>query len=356
MEDSFFHKFKALFFAEKEKKFPIRSEKYFSFLVEENKEPSHPFCNFIENTKRKGFKYIEHLIINNILKLDEKESYYLYEQEFKILGKTYLRKGLLCSYNMEFSNRVLPHENIFDFGAEIHRGFYENSKINFEAVLLLYDGEKIDEFIKNEDFFLEINDEYNEVHRIKRCEVKDEFFRIIKKGDLVIADGHHRFEASKRSRFKKRLVLLLSVLDENLKILPTHRALNLKEEEIIPYIKRSMIIKEENFETLLKEIENPDIIIFFKDNFYLLRGERELSVEYLHEFIIKNREKDVCFYRDYRNLLEDIKKRKFNTGFILPPISPKTIYEYAQKGLRLPQKSSDFYPKILCGFVGLLLV
>ncbi|MEN3046050.1 MAG: DUF1015 family protein [Candidatus Hydrothermales bacterium] len=356
-EDNFLQKFRALFFTEKEKNFtPIRTERYFSFLSEGNKDPFHPFYDFVKITKIVGFEYIEYLIGNGFLKFDERESYYLYEQEFRFFGRTYLRRGLLCSFDMKFSDRVLPHENVFDFGVEIHKEFYEKSRLNFEAILLLYKGEKIDNFIENEELVKEIIDEFKEIHRIKRCEVKNEFFEVIKKSNFVIADGHHRFEASKRSKSKKRLVLLLSVFDENLKILPTHRALNLEEEEISPFIKKSEKIKSETLENLVKEIKNPYLIITYKDEFYLLKCEKELSVEYLHEFIIKGREKDAGFYRDHLNLLEDIKRGKFNTGFILPPVLPETVYEYAQSGIKLPQKSSDFYPKALCGFIGLLLV
>ncbi|MEO0254747.1 MAG: DUF1015 family protein [candidate division WOR-3 bacterium] len=354
---SFLQKFKAVFFEDKvREKIKIRLENYFSFLEKKDFLKNHPFYEFVKKVNEDGFKYIESLFKKEILKMDEEENFYIYEQEFKIFGNNYLRRGLLCNFNMDYENKIFPHEQTFDFAAEIHKNFYEKSKLNFEPVLLLYKGEKIDNFIEKEEFLFETQDEYGEIHRIKRCDLRKDFFEIINKSELVIADGHHRFEAIRKSKFKKRLTLIFSIEDENLKVLPTHRGAFINKKYLEHLINKSTKIEELEFENFLKNLKNPYLIFFNGQNFYLLKGEKNLSVEYLHNDILKDNKEKIGFYRDYKSLINDVKLKKFNVAFFLPPITPEIVFEYAIKKIKFPPKSTDFYPKTLCGFIGLKLV
>lgn len=354
---SYLQKFKLIFFEEKlRERIKIRLENYFSFLEEKESLKNHLFSEFVKKVNEYGFKYIENLFKDKILKMDERETYYIYEQEFKIFDKNYLRKGLLCNFNMYYESKIFPHEQVFDFATEIHKNFYEKLKLNFEPVLLLYKGDKIENFIEKEEFLFETKDEYGEIHRIKRCDFKKDFFDIINKSELVIADGHHRFEAIRRSNFKKRLVLIFSVEDENLKVLPTHRGTFISKKELEELINKSKKIEESDFENFLKSLKNPYLIFFHENNFYLLKGEKEPSVEYLHNDILKGTKEKIEFYRDYKSLIKDVKSNKFNVAFFLPPINPETVFEYAMRKIKFPPKSTDFYPKTLCGFIGLKLV
>ncbi len=339
------------------KDYATRVENYFYFIEAREEYKNYPFFEFIQNLKKHGENFLKALFDNKVLIKEEKPSFYLYEQEFGIYEKKYKRKGLLASFNLSLSNFVFPHEDTFEWAVDVHKEFYERSKINFEPVLLLYKGEKIDNYIREiKETIFEFEDEYKEVHRINRVNLDNAFFEEILKTNFVIADGHHRFKAMQKAKFKKRLVLLFSIYDENLKILPTHRGCNLEKEKILNLIKKSKEIKKEEFENRIKNLSNPEILFFYENKFYYLKeGQNPLSVFNLHNEIIGNKKEGIGFYRNYIELVKEVKKNKFNIGFFLPPVTPHDVYEHAINKIRMPPKSTDFYPKPLCGFIGMLL-
>jgi len=351
-------KFRALYFKEDliEKNI-VRVENYFYFLEEKEEFKGHPFYEFVKNIKQKGESYLEELIRKGELLFNGEENFYIYEQEFRIYDEKFIRKGFLCALKLKSGKNIFPHEGTFDWAVEVHKNFYEKSGINFEPVLLIYKGKPVDDFIQKEELIFEVSDEFNEFHRIKKCIIDDNFFNEIEESEFVIADGHHRFKAMLKAGFDKRLVLLFSVYDNNLKILPTHRGANLKEAKIKRLIDNSEKLDVTNVEENIKNLKNPQIIMFHNDNFYFIEGDgEEFSVSYLHKNIITEESEKPGFYRDYRELLNDVKKGKFNTAFFLPPLSPLNVYEYAINKLKLPPKSTDFYPKPLCGLIGLKLI
>jgi len=350
-------KFKALYFKEDLiKENVVRIEDYFYFLDGKEEFKGHPFYEFVKNIKQRGKSYLEELIRRGKVIFNAKENFYIYEQEFRIYDEKFIRKGFLCALKLNSRKNIFFHEGTFEQAVEVHKNFYKSSGINFEPVILMYKGKPIDEFIQKEEFMFEINDEFYEIHRIKKCIIDDDFFSEIEKSELVIADGHHRFKAMLEAEFDKRLVILFSVYDNNLKILPAHRGVNLKEEKIWKLIENSRKLDITNIQESIRNLMNPQIIMFYKDNFYFIEGKGEdFSVSYLHKNIIKEEFERPEFYRDYKELLKDVKKGKFNTAFFLPPLSPLNVYEYAVNKSRLPPKSTDFYPKPLCGFIGLKL-
>jgi uncharacterized protein (DUF1015 family) len=58
---------------------------------------------------------------------------------------------------------------------------------------------------------------------------------------------------------------------------------------------------------------------------------------------------DYIRYRD--NALESLKDDKYQAAFILNPTSVEEVKNIADKGEKMPQKSTDFYPKLLTGLV-----
>lgn len=333
-----------------------RVENYFFILQGKEEFKKYPFYEFIENLKAKGKNYLNELITKGELLIDREENFYIYEQEFKIFDKRYVRRGLLACFNLDSEKKVFPHEDTFEWAVEVHKNFYEISEINFEPVLLLYKGENIERYIKEEKEFFEVRDEYGEYHRIKKVYLEESFLDEIEKGDFVIADGHHRYKAIKGTKFKKRLVLLFSIFDENLKILPTHRGCNLNREKIEKLIKLSDEIDKEDVEFRIKTLRNPDIIFYHNNRFYHLRiGKKSLAVFNLHDEVIGYEKENMGFYRDYKELIKEVDRGKYNTAFFLPAIQPSDVYEHALGEIKMPPKSTDFYPKPLCGLIGMFL-
>ena len=86
---------------------------------------------------------------------------------------------------------------------------------------------------------------------------------------------------------------------------------------------------------------------------------RELNVTLLHEGILRPylgigpeelaSQKYVDYFRDAEELLSGIQTARYQLGFILNPTTLEQVRLVSEKGEKMPQKSTDFYPKLLTG-------
>jgi uncharacterized protein (DUF1015 family) len=233
--------------------------------------------------------------------------------------------------------------------------------------------------------------------------------------DLLIADGHHRYETAKAYRREMRQALgaradnmpfdhvmmyITSMEDEGLVILPTHRALRpdvcvgIDRAEILSDIEYyfrmekvdvSLDDHEKAAEVLLDKIKTSRpgqirlAMILPKDKAYVLSLKkdvnvddivvddnlhpaiRELDVTVLHHFIIKQvwignpemdlDESDVLYSRDAAVILDCVKKRQACVAFLVNAPHMEQVRSIANLGLLIPPKSTYFYPKIPSGIV-----
>jgi uncharacterized protein (DUF1015 family) len=225
---------------------------------------------------------------------------------------------------------------------------------------------------------------------------------------LLIADGHHRYEAALnyrnhmrgqrpnttgREAFNYVMMFFANMQDEGLVILPTHRLVRAfqpipfqqLEESLLryfyiePYAKTSE--GQRSFLAALKRGGKKHHLIgasFKRDPRYLilrLKNKRfmqrlagdlsapmqELDVTILHRLIldhvlgIKPEEQvkpDVVSYsQDEEKVLQAVDKEDYQAAFILNPTLPEQIMEITLRGEKMPQKTTYFYPKVISGLV-----
>jgi uncharacterized protein (DUF1015 family) len=167
------------------------------------------------------------------------------------------------------------------------------------------------------------------------------------------------------------------------KIFPTHRLLKCpKKQYILPMLRRRGFLKKmTSLASTLKALEanreetkakTYDFGVFTKrEGFYLLTLSSEyasqvkkdpvdkLDVAVLHRFIVepcfgvKSIEKSnaIDFTRDAKEAEKKVKSGEFDAAFFLRPTSLQEMILVSKKGLKMPQKSTYFYPKLLSGLV-----
>jgi uncharacterized protein (DUF1015 family) len=218
------------------------------------------------------------------------------------------------------------------------------------------------------------------VNIVWRVEQREEIERIctaIGNSNLVIADGHHRFEVAygyyltNKNRFNDLNYILAYLTDAStgLVILPTHRIVSLKDgADVLGGLKSYFKIEEtsqDRLENKLKRDKNFSFGIFVKRKSYFLRISdekildeafsgsvyRKLDTYILHEFVFPklNIQPPILYTHN------TAEAKKMATGgkvaFILRPVSLGAIFNIANKGYKLPQKSTYFYPKVYSGIV-----
>ena len=372
-------------------------------------ESEYNYCRLIlpkeENRYEIAKKRLEEWISSGILKKDEERALYIYFQDFEVLGKKYTRKGFISAVKLHpFEEKVvLPHEKTHK-GPKIDRlNMLRATKKNLEAGFMLYpDKERktieILEKASKEEPIIDAVDEYGVRNRIWMLTDPDDIRAIqdvIGPEQVVIADGHHRYETAVTFRdemrsqfpdytgdeaFNFRMTLMVPIQDEGLVVLPTHRLLlkhELKEEhikEIERYFETRELDRKEVEEFLEKKREKKAFVAYDGRRFIgmVLKDMDAIQDFFRHEYSEEYRNLDVVVLRDvifegimgavdlkidesiaYERWIDDSIRRvdsgDAKVAFLMNPTGADQVLAVAKNGERMPEKSTDFYPKMVSG-------
>jgi uncharacterized protein (DUF1015 family) len=344
-----------------------------------------------------------------VLKHDKLPAIYVYYQLFRLAGssKEYCRKGFICNIRAYdwHEDVILRHENTIPSAVNDRIELLEKTKLNVSPTHGLYTDENhllehyMDEAIAQPLYEAEdyqgVRDVLAVIHDVS---VIRKFISVLKDKKVILADGHHRYESSLAYRKKMReanathtdqegynfhLMYLTNTESDDLRILPTHRLVqgvaNFNEENIIGKLKEFFIIKKlEDADTANEVIigKKHSFVLLFKENAYTLRLQPEkisqlywpfpdvvknLDLTILHYFIIEKvlgiagKEQrtslHVTFDRSFSDCLAKVIRSEAQMAIITNEISIEDVKNVCASGFTMPQKSTYFYPKVICGFV-----
>jgi uncharacterized protein (DUF1015 family) len=201
---------------------------------------------------------------------------------------------------------------------------------------------------------------------------------------VFIADGHHRYETSfeysremsvrkkspsDRKPYDYALAFLANMVDEGITILPTHRLI----KEIPRDIDR-MLSEHFEMETVTNDFDirrrlsgKRKVFGFFRKRekawqMLTYRGRdlseihpdlREIDVVILDETVIKKIliNPEIGYEMDIAKALDRVNHGEYEAAFFLNPTRVKDIERSALSLMRMPRKSTYFYPKLLTGLV-----
>jgi uncharacterized protein (DUF1015 family) len=230
--------------------------------------------------------------------------------------------------------------------------------------------------------------------------------------EAIIADGHHRYEtalAYKREceaagplqdvpeSARNVLATLIDMDDEGLTCFPTHRVIKdrppLSEEEVRSKLQMDFDFKSFPFSgasedyaarmqmlewVRLKSSETPTFGLALPNVYMLLAVKkvaatagriaspnsldwRSLDVNILHAVILEGKlgitpddtahERFVDYVRSADEAAERVRSGRAVAAFILNPVRMDQLKAVVRHGEKFPQKSTDFYPKMLSGFL-----
>jgi len=210
---------------------------------------------------------------------------------------------------------------------------------------------------------------------------------------LFIADGHHRYETAlaysqDHPSADCHMMSFVNAYDDGLKILPTHRLINFDLQydysNLIKELGKHFLIKPlpatqnaDNINDYINQLPPKSCILISKEdkhNFLqlTLRNEvnssttlsaslTELDVYILHHYIIENilgiTKEDlanhtyITYKRDATGSVNEVINDKQALCFLLKPTAVDEVLKVALNKETMPQKSTDFYPKLLTGYV-----
>ncbi|HXF37041.1 MAG TPA: DUF1015 domain-containing protein [Actinomycetota bacterium] len=308
-----------------------------------------------------------------VLVPDDRPSLYAYEMRFLRGGPARRVRGLICLVELEpWGRGVIPHERTLPGPVEDRLRLLRATRANLSCVYGTIPGPNppLAAFLDRAGAgppLLELTDEEGVRHRLwpRRADgVEDaEVSEALGREPLLIADGHHRYATAVRFRDEMRaargagpwdhvMALVVDASTEDPPVLPYHRLLARP-----PVPGRGDRVAD--LRRLLAGLSDEDLtygIVAREDGAVVhrlgrLQG-RPPTVCALHEQVLARVPPDLLGYTQDAVRAEDaVRRGDAAAAFLLPPTTAARIREVVDRGERLPEKSTFFWPKPRTGLV-----
>ncbi|MGZ4356080.1 MAG: DUF1015 family protein [Gaiellaceae bacterium] len=264
-----------------------------------------------------------------VLARDEEPGYWLLSQDYVGPdGVSRTRTGLVASLRAEpYENGVvLPHERTHSGPKEGRLRLLRATRTQLEPIFLLYEGDPLRPPAREPDL-------RSGGDKLWRVEDAPNF----ESTELLIADGHHRYETAvayaQEGGSPYLMVVLVPTEQEGLTIFPTHRlAEHVNGAHGTPI--------EEPGDVL------PGVVMYRDGKYELLKGDG-LDVE-----IVERIAPDGVTYTPERaEAVATVDRGDAEAAFLLRPTRIEDVWAVARRGETMPQKSTYFYPKLTSGLL-----
>lgn len=300
-----------------------------------------------------------------VLTQDEEPSYYPYRMDFDLGGARRTIRGLICAVDIEpWGGSIIPHERTIANTVDDRLGLLREVKANLSPVYAVFSGpvpELEALFDSLGDPLIDVEDHEGVRHSISRC-------RDLRIGEwlddqaLLIADGHHRYTTALLFRDEMRalygagpwdqiMMLIVDSATQDPPVLPMHR---LVSGASLPPPNKSAT----DLQPMLASLSDdpPSVGIAGMTDGTLSMGSLALTgnppaVVALHESILDPAQAELSFTADAQEALEAVRAGTSEAAVFLPPTTTARIREVIDRGERMPQKSTFFWPKPRTGMV-----
>src|SRR4051795_645599 len=299
-------------------------------------------------------------------------------------GRQLTRHGVFARVRVEEygPGRIRPHERTHPGPKEDRLRLTRATRANLSPIFSLYDDPQQQAWSAVEPFthgdpWGEVTDDEGTVHKLWRVddpEALRQFKATLDGTELLIADGHHRYETARVYQQEEPsaehvLMCLVALQDDGLTVFPTHRLVKTGDREAL----RAAIDRDwttEPRDTLsigyyadgerktlyLKDLGIADAALPGKPEPY-----RRLDTAVLEALILTGAlgmtEDDISHLNglDYARTEDEAKARvdagEADAAFLMSPTPVERVRDVAATGENMPPKSTYFYPKVLTGMV-----
>ncbi|MEA3239336.1 MAG: DUF1015 domain-containing protein [Candidatus Bipolaricaulota bacterium] len=363
-----------------------------------------------ENVYTRAGSYLQQWLDEGILVRDETPSLYVYHQEYRFGGERLTRKGFIALGKLE-PEKVHAHERTLKGPKEDRLRLLRATEGNFGHIFMLYSDPQrdadaaLDAAIAGIEPTISAVDDFGNNHyvwQITDPKVIAVVQEAVSDKDLYIADGHHRYETAVNfmreceqkgwqpaapESFDARMMTLFNIDEPGMTIRPIHRLVHaLAEYDVEAFLMRAekdFDVKRYSSLTDMQRgvAEGRDHHTFgcYSGGVYAslsLRDERimdrliaedrshdwkRLDVSILHTVILDQllgvdakaleEQRNITYAHGPEEGIAAVDGASEQIFFLLNPTSPSEVRRVADHGEKMPQKSTDFYPKLLTGLV-----
>ena len=366
-----------------------------------------------DNVYTRAVRDFHQWIGRGVLTSDPEPALYPYQQRYTVPGRgagpvagRKLRRGFiaLCRLEDYAAGVVHRHEETLSGPKADRLELLRATRAHFGQIFLLYTDPagEVEQLLDPEPGakpWQHVEDEYGTEHVVGRVPDPNSIERVVeamRPKKLVIADGHHRYETALAYRDECRargvtdqraeyvMATFVRMESDGLTILPTHRVVRgLTPFDWDGFLSRARAIFEVEadlvgLEARLSEAGRGRTVIAAyagagkaallglpasADLGDLLPGIpaslARLDVVVLHRLVLERllgidpqavrEEKNLAYVREFGAAIEEVDSARAQIAFLLNPTPIEAVRANAFGGRVLPQKSTDFYPKLLSG-------
>jgi uncharacterized protein (DUF1015 family) len=347
-----------------------------------------------------------------IVRTDARDAFYVYEQQFRHAGHEYARRGFFAAVRLEpFERRVvLPHERTLSAPKEDRRRLVRATRTQISPIFGLYrDGDGaagavIDAAVAGKPAVdaTTIDGVRHRLWVLDASAPTAELQRVLRDKQILIADGHHRYETMLGMAPELRsldtpagaaasdyaMMFLARAEDPGLLVLPTHRMVsNLPDFEFegLRAAAAAAFDIEEGDETTATAIDERLARDGAKRVVFAVRGPgrsstlwlslksildlsalgppalRRLDVTVLHGIILgpilaidataMANQSFLTYTHDTEEALARLAANEVQAAFFMNATKVDEVLTACEAGCLLPQKSTYFLPKLATGLV-----
>jgi uncharacterized protein (DUF1015 family) len=373
--------------------------------------------NTAHNVYSRAAAYGRNWRTEGILRQDSAPSIYVCSQAFTApSGDRFERRAFIALGRVEdYSAKVVfRHEQTLAKPKADRLDLLRATRVHYEQLFFLYeDSGEIDRSLTPAPGIpaaIDVTDEYGVMNRVWQVADPSVIAQVQEKmrdRKLVIADGHHRYETALTFRDECRaaksagpnapsefvMMTFVNMNDPGLLVLPTHRVVHslpsfsaedfqaasrayFEVEELDPALDGARAT------TLLRERGRAGtaLLAVAANRAFLLHSpkpaggkflaglstrQQSLDVVQLHKVLLEGvlnlseesirNQQNLSYLRDADEALEQVRKGAANVAFLMNPCPVKQVRDVAFAGEVMPQKSTDFYPKLLSGLTAYAL-
>lgn len=372
--------------------------------------------NTVENVYTRAAAFGREWRREGILQQDAPPSIYVYAQAFTApSGANFERRGFIALGRVEdYSEKVVyRHEQTLAKPKADRLDLLRATRVHYEQLFLLYeDAGEIDALLRTPGKpTIEVDDEYGVTHRVWQIPDANVIAALREKmrdKKLVIADGHHRYETALNYRNECRaadgswgpdaphefvMMTFVNMNDPGLLVLPTHRVVHSLNSFSVEEFEKS---SREFFElepvdsgldatqatSLLRDrgAKGTALLAVTPRQAFVLHSpkpaaskflgglsarQQSLDVVQLHKVLLEGvlklseesirNQQNLSYLRDASEAMGLVRREAADIAFLMNPCPVQKVRDVAFAGEVMPQKSTDFYPKLLSGLTAYAL-
>jgi len=176
----------------------------------------------------------------------------------------------------------------------------------------------------------------------------------LREAQLLIADGHHRYESAvelgeERGTPVRIMALVVPTDDAGLQLYPTHRVF-FNRPDVAEGADNEPAASLEDALVLLEDApyDRAAVIRYLRGSVGVLHGEPgELDVELVDRYGLDG----ITYTHRFDEALAAVDSGAADAAFVLRGPRVEDVFAAARRGKRMPPKSTYFYPKPLSGLL-----